>query len=441
MPRTVKNSDILSANDGQHVDSYYAATASRYEQFPLLEGDRSADVCIIGGGYTGLSAALHLAEQGLDVVLLEAEKIGWGASGRNGGHAGVGSRVEPQTLANKYGIDTAKQLWSLSIEAVDLIQELITKHHINCDLKQGILHVAAKPSDVNYLKNNTENLTNIYGYEKIRFVEKAELDTMVGSKKYYAGQLDSGSLHLHPLNFSLGLGQAARTAGASLYEQSRVLHYQHDKNHQTLTVQTASGRVQAKNIVLACNGYLGKLEPKMAGKIMPINNFMLATEPLSDALAKQLITEDVAIQDSLFVLNYWKLSIDNRLLFGGGENYSNQFPTDIKSFVRKYMLRVYPQLESSRIDYAWGGTLAVTMNRMPHFGLLDSNIYYAQGYSGHGVPTAILAGKLICEAICGNPQRFKLFADLPPPSFPGGTLLRKPGLIAGMLYYSLLDKF
>ncbi|MCP3674448.1 MAG: FAD-binding oxidoreductase [Gammaproteobacteria bacterium] len=432
-----KNS-ILHSNDGQHTNSFYAETATHVEAFSALDSDSEADVCIIGGGYTGLSAALHLAEEGQKVILLEAEKVAWGASGRNGGHVGVGQRVGQDALEKKYGKVTADQLWALGLEASNLVSDIIIKHQIPCDLKHGILHLAAKAADVDYLKQNTENLRNNYDYEQVSFIEKDEVDQMVGSAKYFAGQLDKGSMHLHPLNYAIGLAEAARKMGATIFEQSRVTSY--EKNSDAVVINSNSNQIKAKKLIIACNGYLDKLEPKLAGKIMPINNFVLATEPLSDDLAKQLIRDDVAIQDSLYVINYWKLSADNRLIFGGGENYTMKFPSNIEIFVRKYMLRVYPQLESTTIDYAWGGTLAVTMNRMPHYGQLSPEVYYAQGYSGHGVPTATMAGKLLAEAITGNPERFNQLANLPSPSFPGGTLLRWPGLVAGMLYHSLKDK-
>ncbi len=425
------------ATHGEHPPSYYAATALSVAASPSLAGSTNADVCIIGGGYTGLSAALHLAQQGLSVVLLEAVKVGWGASGRNGGHVSIGQRVSQLTLEKKLGAEKARQLWSLGLEAVDLVRDLISQHQIDCDLKEGILRVAAKPGDVDYLAQETEKLRHDYGYDKIRFVDKPEVDQMLGSHKFHAGQLDQGSIHLHPLNYALGLAEAARNAGVRIYENSRVTHYE---GGQQVIVHTEKGTVSAKNLVLACNGYLEKLEPRIATKIMPINNFVLATEPLSKELARALIRDDVAVQDTLFVINYWKLSADNRLIFGGGENYSSKFPSDLKSFVRKYMLRIYPQLEDTRIDYAWGGTLAITMNRMPHFGQLSPNLYYAQGYSGHGVATASFAGKLIAEAITGDPTRLSLFSSLPVPGFPGGTLLRWPALVAGMLFYSLRDK-
>lgn len=427
----------IDQRDG-YVPSYYSATATPLPPQPALTSDVSADVCIIGGGYTGLSAALHLAQSGKQVVLLEAEKIGWGASGRNGGHVGTGQRVGQQTLEKKLGHDKAHQLWDLGLEAANLVRELIDTHQIQCDLKEGILHVAAKPGDVDYLKEETDHLRDRYGYDQISFIEKADVDQMVGTEKFHAGMLDKGSMHLHPLNYALGLAKAAINAGAQLHEDSRVLDYENKGSH--VEVRTAQATVTAKQLVLGCNGYLEKLSPPIASKIIPINNFVLATEPLSDELARSLIRDDVGLQDSLYVINYWKLSGDNRLVFGGGENYTKRFPRDLKAFVRRYMLRVYPQLQDTRIDYAWGGTLAITMNRLPHFGTIDNNIYFAQGYSGHGIPTATFAGKLMAEAIFGDSERFDLMAGLPTPGFPGGTLLRWPGQVAGMLYYSLLDK-
>ncbi|MGI9286304.1 MAG: NAD(P)/FAD-dependent oxidoreductase [Pseudomonadales bacterium] len=424
-------------NDVGYIDSYYSATANAHEKYPDLEGDISADVCVIGGGYTGLSAALHLAQRGYSVALLEAQRVGWGASGRNGGHVGTGQRSGQQVLEKQLGDHHARQLWDLSVEAVDLVKDLISTHNIQCDLKHGQLHVAAKRGDTEELKQEVDHLRGKYGYQQMRYVDKEEVDTMQGSKKFFGGQVDEGSAHLHPLNFLLGMAAAAKNAGVKIFEASRVTDI--EKNDPAV-VSTEHGSVKAKFVVLGCNGYLGNLEAKMAHKIMPINNFVLATEPLSDDQAHELIRDDVAVSDTFFVINYWKLSADNRLLFGGGENYTSSFPSDLKTFVRKYMLRVYPQLENTRIDYAWGGTLAITLKRMPHFGRLAPNVFYAQGYSGHGVPTATMAGKLMAEAVSGTAERFDVMASVPTYSFPGGTLLRWPGLVAGMLYYSLRDR-
>lgn len=420
-----------------HTDSYYAASANPAPVYPPLEGQVEADVCVIGAGYTGLSSALHLAERGYRVVVLEAERIGWGASGRNGGHVGVGQRRGQDDLEKLLGADTARQLWDMSVEAVQLVEELITRHGIQCDLKRGIMHLAAKRSHNRELQEEVELLRERYGYEQIRYAEEDEARSLVGSERYFGAQVDSGSLHLHPLNYALGLADAAAAAGVQFFEHSRVTDY---KGGSPCTVNTGKGQVKAKNVVLACNGYLGGLEPRMAGKIMPINNFVLATEPLPDEVARELIANDHALQDTLFVIDYWKLSGDNRLIFGGGENYTARFPQNIRHFVRKYMLQVYPQLADTQIEFGWGGTLAITMNRMPHLGRLEPNVFYSQGYSGHGVPTATLAGKLIAEVVAGTEERFDILAQIPTPSFPGGTLLRWPGLVAGMLYYSLKDR-
>ncbi|MBU3068550.1 FAD-binding oxidoreductase [Aestuariicella sp. G3-2] len=434
---------MSNTSNGSHVDSYYAATAKELPDHPKLEGQIEADVCVIGGGYTGLSAALHLAERGYSVALLEAERVGWGASGRNGGHVGVGQRVGQDVLESKVGKEQARIFWDMGIEAVQTVKDLVEKHQIDCDLKQGALHVTHKASHIPDYQAEVEHLSKHYDFEHIRFVDTDEVRQLVGSDNYQCGTLDTFSCHLHPLNYALGLAKAAEQAGVKIYEGSRVTGYTSANNTSSSETQvtTAEGSVKAKYVVLGCNGYLGKLEPRMAGKIMPINNFVLATEPLSEDLCRELIRDDTSVADSLFVIDYWKLSGDNRLLFGGGENYTSRFPKDMKNFVRKYMLKVYPQLQNTRIDYAWGGTLAITLNRMPHFGRLDNNVFYAQGYSGHGVPTATMAGKLIAEAVAGTAERFDVMASYPTHTFPGGTLLRWPGLVAGMLYYSLRDKF
>ena len=431
---------MISKHDQQSSgfeDSYYQASADPLDSFPPLASPIQADVCIIGAGYTGLSTALHLAEKGYDVVLLDAEKVGWGASGRNGGHVGTGQRKDQDPLEQMVGRDTAHRLWDLGFEAVTLVRELIRTHDIQCDLQDGILHTACKPREVDELKAYVDKLATEYDYPLVSFHNKAEIDQMLGSSKFYGGYLDAGAAHLHPLNFARGLARACIKLGVRIFENSRVLSV---ANGSPATVVTRDGQVAADFVVYGCNGYLANLQPKIAGKIMPINNFMLATEPLGAAGARALIRDNVAVEDSLFVINYWKLSADHRLLFGGGENYRSRFPDDLKNFVRKYMLRVYPQLEDTRIDYAWGGTLAISMNRMPHVGRLAANIYYAHGYSGHGVPTATLCGKLMAEAIAGTAEGFDVMANVPTYTFPGGTLLRWPGLVAGMLYYAMLDR-
>ncbi len=422
----------------KHADSYYAATAVGARSWRSLTESLRCDVCVVGGGFTGLSAALHLAERDYDVVLLEAECIAWGASGRNGGQLGSGQRKDQVWLETRLGVGVARQLWDLAEEAKQTVRDRIARHGIACDLKPGILHAGHSPAAADYFAKAADNLRQNYQYGQIRSIDKAEIGEMLGTGRYFGGNFDAGAGHLHPLNYALGLARAAAAAGVRLYEGSRVTGY--DRREPT-TLRTATASVTANYVVLACNGYLETLEPRVAGRIMPINNFILATEPLGSARAKALIRDDVAVADSKFVIDYYRLSADRRLLFGGGENYTRQFPRDVKNFVRKYMLNVYPELADVGIDYAWGGTLAVTLRRLPHFGRLEPNVYFAQGFSGQGVALTSLAGKLIAEAVAGTAERFDLFANLPSPAFPGGTLLRWPGLVLGMFYYSLRDRF
>jgi gamma-glutamylputrescine oxidase len=420
-----------------HINSWYAASANQKLDFPALRGEASADVCVIGGGYTGLSTAIHLRQRGYSVIVLEANRVGWGASGRNGGHVGTGQRADQEQLEKWVGLDHARALWQLGLEAVETVCQLIEEHRIDCDLRPGNLHVTSRAKETGGLRAEVEHLQKVYGYDQIRYVDGDELGRMTSASKFCGGTLDMGCRHLHPLNYALGLARAASELGATLYEGSRVTAY---SEGEQVRVRTDQGEVSARFMVLACNGYLEKLEPRTAGRIMPINNYMLATATLPEPLARSLIRDDVSMSDSLFVINYWKLSADNRLLFGGGESYSRRFPADIGGFVRKYMLRIYPELESTPIEYGWGGTLAITMNRMPDFGRLSPQVFYAHGYSGHGVPIATLAGKLLSEVISGTAERFDVMASVPSRQFPGGTLLRWPGLVAGMLFYSLRDR-
>ena len=427
----------MNTTQHEHVDSYYAATANFLPEHPDLVDTVACDVCVVGGGFTGLSSALHLAERGYHVVLLEAERVAWGASGRNGGQVGSGQRKDQDELEKLVGAQHARRLWELAEEAKKTVKGLIEKHEIQCDFKPGILHPMHKASYVKHAHSYVEKLHRDYGYKHARIVSTEEMRQMLGTEVYYGGWLDTDAGHLHPLNYALGLAQAGINTGVKIFENSRVTRY---STAQKVVVETQRATVSADYLVLGCNGYLQQLEPKIQGKIMPINNFILATEPFNQTDAQALIRDDVAVSDSKHVINYFRLSADKRMLFGGGENYTHRFPADIKSFVRKYMLKIYPQLQNARIDYGWGGTLAITMNRLPRFGRLAGNVFYAQGYSGHGVAIASLAGKLLAEAIAGNAERFDIFEKIPTATFPGGRYLRWPGLVLGMLYYSLRDK-
>lgn len=428
----------MSAADAsrEHPPSWYQATARGLTTHPPLAGPMTADVCVVGAGYTGLSAALHLAERGYSVVVLEARRVGWGASGRNGGQLGTGQRRDEGELEARFGRDAARQLFQLALAGRDLVTELVGRHSIDCDLTPGQIVCAARPGDLPNLAHRAAKLARDYGYPHQRVLTRPEMRALVDSPAYHGGVLDPGAAHLHPLNYALGLARACVAAGVRVHEHTRVTGY---SGTRPIVVGTDQGEVRARNLVLGCNGYLDALEPRMAARIMPINNFLLATAPLGPA-GDRLIADPACVHDTLFVVNYFRLSPDGRLIFGGGENYSRRFPADLKEFVRRQMLRIFPQLAPVPVDYAWGGTLAITMNRLPHLGRLAPDVYFAQGYSGHGISTATLAGQLLAEAIAGTAERFDVFARLPPPPFPGGTLFRWPGQVLGMLWFALRDR-
>ena len=426
--------DLLTANDrpGTHAPSWYAATANAMPEHPPLRGEVRADVCIVGAGYSGLSAALHLARRGYEVAVLDANRAGWGASGRNGGQLGSGQRVEQATLERQHGPEKARVLWDLGEEAKGLAKSLIADHGIACDLRPGILHVMHRARFTREAREEADLLRTRYGYPHARFTDREETRAMVASDDYHCGVLDADAAHLHPLNYALGLADAAAKAGARIHERSRVVRVKPGR------VETAQGAVAAPHVLLACNGYLCGLEESVAQHVMPINNFIVATEPLPEP--RTLIHDDVAVSDSRFVVNYFRLSRDGRLLFGGGESYGYRFPADIAAKVRGPMLGVFPQLAQARIDHAWGGTLAITMDRMPHFARPRPGILSVSGYSGHGVAMATLAGKLAAEAVAGQAERFDILADIPRPRFPGGARLRSPLLTMAMLWYGLRDR-
>jgi gamma-glutamylputrescine oxidase len=420
-----------------YPDSYYVATAVGITERPVLQGAERADVCVIGGGFTGLSAALNLAEKGFDVVLLEAERIGFGASGRNGGLIGSGQRKDALELEEQFGFGRSKAFWDLAEAAKQEIRDRVAKHDIDCDLQYGQIEGVHKKRYVGFAAGYAQALAERYDYPHARALSHEQVRDMVATEDFYEGLHDTRAMSIHPLNFALGLARAASEAGVRIYENSRVESY---TRSDPATVSTAHGHVDASFIVLGCNGYLGKLEPRVAGKIMPINNFLLATEPLGEQRARELIADRNCVHDTRFVVNFFRTSSDHRMIFGGGENYRATFPRDIASFVRPKMLGLFPQLEDARIDYAWGGTLSVTVRRMPDLGRLQPNLFFAHGYSGHGISIATISGKLVAEAIAGTAERFDVMASLKTVPFPGGTLLRYPGMVLGMLYYSLKDR-
>lgn len=431
--------DLLTINDrmGEYPGSYYTATAEPLGKFQSLQGQENCDVCVIGAGYTGLSTALHLAERGYEVILLEAQRLGFGASGRNGGQVGSGQRVEQDDLEKMVGKEHARQLWDMGEESKATVKELIAKHAIDCGYKDGVMHTELRPRNLHHTTDYVEKLQKDYSYDKIEFLDQDAVQSALGTEAYCGGSMDWGAGHLHPLNFALGLARACQAAGVRVFEETRVTEI---KRGEPAEVVAENGKVTAKFVALGANGYLGNLEPQVAARVMPINNFIVATEPLGEAMAHSLIRDDVAVADSKFVVNYFRLSEDNRLLFGGGESYGYKFPKYLVAKARKPMLEIYPQLQDTRIDYAWGGTLGITMNRMPDFHRLSPNILSASGFSGHGVAMATLAGKLMAEAISGTAERFDIMAKVPTSRFPGGVNMRLPLLMLAMVWFGLRDR-
>jgi len=429
--------NLLYSNDtkGAFPRSWYAATAHERTPAPQLRGDAAADICVVGGGFTGLSAALHLAERGYSVALIEAHRVGFGASGRNGGQLGSGQRVEQTDLEKMVGEAEALKLWELAENAKDLVKQLISKHNIDCDLKPGIAHATFSASETAHEHAYVEHLQSHYGYDQITALSEEALSAVCPSPRYKGGSLDMGAAHLHPLNYALGLARACEKAGVTFYENT---HVHHIEDGAKVTVRCDTGRVLADHVILAANGYLGGLNRRVAGRVMPINNFIAATEPLGEDAAR-VLTKDIAVADSKFVVNYFRLSSDNRLLFGGGESYGYKFP-DIDKTVRKPMIDIYPHLKDIRFDYTWGGTLAITMKRLPYLARLAPNILSASGYSGHGVGTATQAGKLMADAIAGEATGFDTMARIPNTPFPGGAALRTPLLTLAMTWYALRDR-
>ncbi len=429
----------LHANDrpGTYPSSWYQSTIPVRSPVPTLETDISVDVCVIGGGYTGLSSAIHLAECGFDVLVLEAHRVGWGASGRNGGQIGSGQRLGQDVLERKLGQDHARALWTIAEEAKSTVRALIRKYDIRCDYRPGVAGLGQGKHSARLARSMFEYLERCYGYDKLELLDEESLVELVGSAVFRGGLIDWGAGHLHPLKFVLGLADAASEIGVRIFEMSEAESIIRGKS---ATVKTAKGNVSADAVVIACNGYLGALDTEIARRVMPINNFMIATEPLDESRSRRLLRRDIAAYDDRFVVNYFRKTPDRRLLFGGGESYGVRFPPDFARKVRKRMLRIFPDLSDVRIDYAWGGTLAITRNRMPHFARMQDSIYSASGYSGHGVAMATMAGKIIAKAINGDFERFDVMSRVPTPSFPGGNRLRSPVLALALIWFAIRDR-
>ncbi|AIO99507.1 oxidoreductase [Burkholderia pseudomallei] len=420
-----------------HAASYYAATVNDTTRHPPLEGTIDADVCVIGAGLTGISAALNLAERGHSVAVLEASKVGWAASGRNGGQLIGGFACGIDAFEPYLNADEIRLVWDMGLETLAIAKERIAKHAIDCAFVPGYLSAANKPRDVDALRRSRDEAARRFGYTRLRYVERDALAQYVQSNRYLGGLFDPDSGHLHPLNYTLGLARAAVASGARIHEDSAVTRIASEAGGHV--VSTARGAVRARFVVLACNAFLGALAPALSRKIMPVGTYVIATEPLGEARARALMPAQAAICDSRFALDYFRPTPDARLLWGGKVSYSTLEPRKLADAMRRDMLKTFPQLADVTIEHAWGGFVDITMNRAPHFGRLTPTVYFAQGFSGHGVNTTGLAGKLIAEAIDGQAARFDVFGKIRHRDFPGGAALRMPALVLAMAWYRLRD--
>lgn len=425
----------------QPAPSWYIASSNMRLSCPPLAGAVEADVCVIGGGYTGVNTAIELAERGLSVVLLEASQIGWGASGRNGGQLirGVGHGLEQFT--NVLGEQGVRELKLMGLEAVQLVKRRVEKHDIACDLTWGYADLANKPRHLDAFRADMEELRGLGYAADMRILDATEVHQVVSSDLYAGAMTDMGSGHLHPLNLLLGEAAAAQQLGVQLFEQSQVTHIEYGPK---IKVHTANGTVTAGQLVLACNAYLRDLQPQLSGKVLPAGSYVIATEPLGEERARSLLPQNMAVCDQRVALDYYRFSADHRLLFGGACHYSGHDPADIAAYMRPKMLRVFPQLNNVKIDFQWGGMIGIGANRLPQIGKLPEqpNVFYAQAYAGHGINATHLAAKLLAEAISGQASNgFELFDRVPHMTFPGGKHLRAPLLAMGMMWAQVKEAF
>lgn len=417
------------------MPSYYAASVSPTPERPALVGATRADICIVGGGFTGLSAALELAGRGLSVVLLESERIGWGASGRNGGQLINGYSRSLEVIGKRYGHDAERGLGMMALEGARIIRERVADHAIACDLVDGGLVAAFTRKQLDELRAEKETWDR-HGHDAPFIVEGDALHAIVRTDRYAGGLVDPLSGHFHPLKFLLGEAAAFERAGGVIHERSRVTAVVHGARP---VVRTTEGEISADIVLLCGNAYLDDAVPALKSRVMPVSSQIIATEPLG-ARAAALLPSNFCVEDSNYILDYYRRTADDRLLYGGGVVYGGQDPASIVGKIRPNMLRTFPELSDVRIDYAWSGVFALTLTRVPQIGRLAPNIYFSHGDSGHGVTTTQLLGRLLAEAVRGQVERFDLFATLPYYAFPGGRAFRVPLAVLGSWYYSLRDR-
>ena len=420
-----------------HIESYYAASSRALQlQRPALQQDMEVDVVVIGAGYTGLYTALNLAEGGRSVVVLEASRIGWGASGRNGGQVIVGFSCDMQPFELALGKSGSREVWRLTQDAAQEIRRRIADHSIECDFSEGHLWTSVLERRVQLLLNWQDEASRKWGYDRLRFIPKAELHRYVGSNRYQAGLIDAGGGHLHPLKYALGLAEAAEKAGVRIFETTRAARYV--ERTDAVEVHADRGKIRANQIVLACGAFVDQLDRRLQSRILPVGTYMIATEPLGEQRARSLLPTGCAVSDNQFVLDYFRLSADHSLLFGGKCTYTGRTPGRLTEGMRNDMLQVFPQLADVKIAYTWGGHIDITMGRTPDFGQLR-NVFWAQGFSGHGVVPTCVAGRVLAEAILGDDTHLRLFSGLKNRPFPGTETLAGLFQVLGMSYYRLRD--
>lgn len=424
-------------NIREHTGSYYAATRNIQSDFPQLEGGQHCDVVVVGGGFTGVSTTLFLAERGYDVTLIEANRVSWGASGRNGGQL-IDGFTDVEKFRKQFGDAEANMVRQMGIECRDIVVDRIEKYSIDCDLKFGYLDVAGRgrPAELRGLQEHLEDRLKHNFPHEMRMVGPEELGEWINSDAYVAGLSNQGNGHLHPLNLCAGEAKAASELGAKIYEQTKVLRIQHGDKP---VVETEFGKVFANKVVLAGNAYLRDAEPRLRNAVFPAGSYIIATEPLGADRARELMPADVAFCEQCTALNYFRLSADKRLLFGGMCNYSGRHPRSITASLVPRLLKIFPSLADVRIDYEWGGNIAISINRCPQFGRIEGNTYYVQGYSGHGVAPTHLAGKMLADIVCGDSEQFDVFSKISHLSIPGGKWFAGPAVALGMSYFRLKE--